>query len=95
MLSLVPKWTNIHIRNDNSGSLAHVINSGTTNNVKHVNLLHHAMCFVQKINDVTSHELHRKCQHVLEHGKGKKARQRLDEAMESLRDMSKIAFLQQ
>ena len=53
------------------------------------------MCFVQKINDVTSHELHRKCQHVLEHGKGKKARQRLDEAMESLRDMSKIAFLQQ
>ena len=47
------------------------------------------MCFVQKINDITSRELHGTCQHILEHGKGKTARQRLDEAMESLSDTSK------
>ena len=79
MLNLVPKWLNIFMRNDNSGSLVHVT-SGGDRSIYFVKLHHHATYFIKQQLKSSSSQLHEIRSKILEYGNKKSAKKTLDDA---------------
>ena len=88
MLQLVPKWNSIFIRNDNQGALAHVINSANVSN-NFISLHHHDGHYFKNLVKNQSCQLHTVYKNVLERVNHKTARDRLNDILEPLKDVTK------
>ena len=92
MLNLVPKWVKIYIRNHNTGSLVNVL-AGDDNSIKFTTLHHHASYFFTKLLNLDTRELHVLHNKTLEYGNRQSAKEKLDEALLSLNDITKLRIL--
>ena len=76
------------LRNNNQGALVHVINSNNNNN-NFIELHHHAEHYFKNLIKNESRQLHAVYENVLECGNQKTARDRLDDMLKPLNDVTK------